>query len=98
MDFAFDSYTSVAYHDVQFDDRVYQDIDELEQGDGSEIPIEPLMHLYIKTNTPPKQQAYLRKIAWQDGDNDGMEESQVDIGHVQPGEQHFGHIGGRWEE
>ena len=40
----------------------------------------------------------MRKIAWQDGDDDGMEESQADVGHVQPGEQHFGHVEGRWEE
>ena len=39
MDIVFDSYASVAYHDVQFDDGVYQDIGELEQGDGSGIHI-----------------------------------------------------------
>ena len=39
MDFAFDSYTSVAYHDVQFDDGVCQDIGEQEQEDGSGIHI-----------------------------------------------------------
>ena len=37
MDFAFDSYTFVAYHDVQFGDGGYQDIGEQEQEDGSGI-------------------------------------------------------------
>ena len=40
----------------------------------------------MKIDSPSKQQAYLMEIAWQDGDNDGMEESQADVGHVQPGE------------
>ena len=37
-------------------------------------------------------------VAWQDGDDDRMEENPADVDHVQPGEQHFGHVGGRWEE
>ena len=37
-------------------------------------------------------------VAWQDGDNNRMEENQVDVGHVQPGEQHIGHVEERWEE
>ena len=35
MDFAFDSSTFVAYHDVQFDDGVCQDIGGQEQEDES---------------------------------------------------------------
>ncbi|KAF8428852.1 hypothetical protein L210DRAFT_3508656 [Boletus edulis BED1] len=31
-------------------------------------------------------------------DNDGMEGNQADVDHVQPGEQHVGHVGEKWGE